>query len=241
MKVAITLDIDWASDACLEYAFETIAAFKIPITVFLTGKSNFINQLAKANGWELEPHPNYLPHSDHGLSQDEVTAHVRKFVFHTYGLRMHRYFVPNNFTIDAFLPWITYTSNDVSHLTAKNPFINKWGIIEIPIFFEDGLYSLKNESFSVEDIMKQIDNDHYYVFNFHPIHIALNTREYAVSRKLKDTLPRREYNTLDKERLLAMRYDGYGMHNLLIDLLTHLKADGCKFYLMKTIANETKV
>ncbi len=65
-----------------------------------------------------------------------------------------------------------------------HPFRHPWGIWEMPIYYMDNMDFWMNRNwpdmdhvpFDSQSIQRAVEGDALYIFDFHPIHIALNTR-----------------------------------------------------------------
>lgn len=83
------------------------------------------------------------------------------------------------------------------------------GLIKVPYFWEDDLNMGESNSQLVD---KLIQKNTLRVFDFHPIHVFLNTKlmdNYEESRSF--------HKCIDKLR--DVRYDGYGTENFLRELI----------------------
>ena len=49
VQIAFTMDYDWASEAVIEYSLRQVVESKIPVTLFATHNSIWINQQAVDN------------------------------------------------------------------------------------------------------------------------------------------------------------------------------------------------
>ena len=73
------------------------------------------------------------------------------------------------------------------------PFRHPWGIWELPIYYMDNMDfwttqnwpQLNHVSFSRELIQRAVTGQDLYVFDFHPLHVALNTRTSADYQSVK--------------------------------------------------------
>ena len=94
----ITLDIDWAPDWTIEDTASILIKNKIKATWFITHRTKAIDRLQnKTKLFELGLHPNCLPESSHGNSEDEVLTHVRTLIPQAVSMRTHGLYQSSNF------------------------------------------------------------------------------------------------------------------------------------------------
>jgi hypothetical protein len=68
-RVLLTLDIDWAPDAAIDFVAEILVSRGVKATWFVTHDSPGVRRLrARPDLFELGIHPNFLPGSSHGRS-----------------------------------------------------------------------------------------------------------------------------------------------------------------------------
>jgi hypothetical protein len=105
------------------------------------------------------------------------------------------------------------------------PLRHPWGIWELPIYYMDSMDfwmtknwpDLRHVAFNTQLIRTATEQDGLFVFDFHPIHIALNTRAHEDYQAVKDkivrdgvspfdvTFPGRGVRTFFQELCSAMR------------------------------------
>jgi hypothetical protein len=66
MDLALTSDLDWASEYCIEHFLDIAERFSVTPTLFVTHASVAAFQAARDARAELGIHPNFLPGSSHG-------------------------------------------------------------------------------------------------------------------------------------------------------------------------------
>jgi hypothetical protein len=69
---AITLDIDWAPDWCIEQAYRTLVIHGARATFFVTHRSPVIDELLDDDRFEVGIHLNFLAHTTQGCSTEEI-------------------------------------------------------------------------------------------------------------------------------------------------------------------------
>ena len=94
------------------------------------------------------------------------------------------------------------------------------GMTRVPYIWEDDIHCMYNHTDQVETEPSLLAQDRSLglrVFDFHPIHVFLNTESldrYESTRALHRT----------PDELIHHRYDGYGTRSRLIELLAQAKA-----------------
>ncbi|RAP34047.1 hypothetical protein DID75_00285 [Candidatus Marinamargulisbacteria bacterium SCGC AG-410-N11] len=211
-QVFITMDIDWAPDFVIE---DTLSFFEnIKLTLFVTHKSKILNSLVNNNNFELGIHPNFnfLLNGDfrYGDTIEKVIEYYLEFVPNSKSVRSHS-LANNSHMLDIFTKKnIVYDCNIFIpyYSTIKlNPWLH-WDkkLIRVPYFWEDDVQFMYDPNWlsKPEDI---INSNIFRVFNFHPIHIFLNTENidrYIAAKpylnnkeKLKEFINKSKYGTKD--------------------------------------------
>jgi hypothetical protein len=214
-KIFLTFDIDWAHDEVILDLLELISKYQVNTTWFVTHYTNLLRILEADTRIELGLHPNfnYLLSGGGGLEESSISViqKVKELVPTATSIRSHS-LVQSERLIDQFLDngfkricnlFIPY-KNDM----CVSPFYLWNGAIIVPHQFQDNASLRMNEEFT------QIDsfNTGFHVFDFHPIHVFLNTESlerYEQTRSLHN----------NPKELIKHRYEGYGTRNRLLDLL----------------------
>lgn len=104
-----------------------------------------------------------------------------------------------------------------------------WGVWHVPIYYMDNLDfsrsrffpNSKEKPFARSLIENACRPDGLYVFDFHPIHLVLNTPNpewYMTKREA----------FLAGERVAALRYEGYGARSFFDDLVVAMREAQCE-------------
>ncbi len=228
MIFALTSDVDFVSDAVLERAYEPFKS--LPLTIFMTGKSEFLNNsVLREINWELQPHPNFCCGSTHGKNIKEVFASIENFSGAKTGFRCHRYFSSNDIEEEFSKRGFCYSSNICTDLELVSPFMDRCGIMQFPVFMEDGGFLKYHGTPHIDFIAKKFSKEGVYVFNFHPIHLALNSCDFSAIRNLKDSLTTAEYSAMTSDDIDKYSNKRYGMMNFLQKLLDFAKKNSIEF------------
>jgi hypothetical protein len=239
LKFAFTFDIDWASDAVLEYALDALVKQKLPITIFSTHNSKWLLEKTSDNTIiELEIHPNFCVNSSHGTNFKEVFEYCSILQTEKLGFRSHKYFDVNEVNEHYKAMGYKYSSNICTDLNYVQPFINRVGLLSIPIFMEDGGFLLQKHRLSLETILNKLPNNGTVVFLFHPMHLAFNCNNFETMKKLKNTISIDEYQNISEETIESKSYKYYGINNLFWELIDWSEKNGIEKVLLKSLINE---
>ncbi|RAZ38564.1 polysaccharide deacetylase WbmS family protein [Campylobacter hyointestinalis] len=223
-KIFVTFDMDWCSDDVLSYTLDIIEKYDLKATFFVTHQTTLLERMKDNPNIELGIHPNFnfLLNGDfrQGKNIDEIIKFYKNIIekvgwggYNVVSVRSHS-ITQNSLILDSFdkngliydcNTFIPFSSGikcrPYRHFTDK--------LIKIPYFWEDDVHCLYNWEWNVD---KFINYDGLKVFDFHPIHVYLNTENLARYEQS------REFHK-SKSQLLNHRYSGYGVNNLLIDLI----------------------
>lgn len=196
----LTFDTDWAPDFVIHYVIEKLIEKNIRATWFITHDSPITKKIIeKKDLFEVGIHPNFFPTSTQGQNEDEVMKYFEKFMPNTKIIRTHALFQSTfllrklvkeyDIEIDVSL-LLSHTPNLIPHKIFLGE--NLKDLIRIPFFWEDDLemynpystWELKNNLCSENGIK---------IFNFHPIHIFLNSRNIKNYESLKNQKSLNEY------------------------------------------------
>lgn len=177
----ITIDIDWAPDYMIDYVSLLLVEKNIRATWFATHYSPAVDRLVHQNHiFEVGIHPNFLPTSTQGKNEDEIMAYFNAAFPKAQSMRLHCLFQYNTLLnkivdesqirIDSsiFLPHAP-NLQPVAVQTGKKKF---W---RLPYFWGDQYYlSFHRGTCKLEKIPRLLTPG-LKIFNFHPIHIYINT------------------------------------------------------------------
>lgn len=215
----LTFDIDWAADEVLADSMSLVLATKTKATWFATHKTDLLSKIQKCSNWEIGIHPNFnklLDGSDN-TSACEIVQNLLKIVPDAKSVRSHSLVQSSKLGTIFLGAGITHDSNDYlpCYLQAEvRPFTLENGLIKAPYIFSDELWCVKN--YIRSDFISLFSRPGLRIFNFHPIHVFLNTESlgrYERTRHLHK----------NPKELIKHRYSGYGTRSRLIDLLEMAK------------------
>lgn len=214
-KIFLTFDIDWCGDEVLAYVLDILESYNIKATFFVTHKTKLLKRMRDNQNIELGIHPNFnfLLNGDfrQGKNAKEVIRHYKKYVEDAVSYRSHSltqsgfiypFFEEEGFVYDCntFIP---------SCGAVLFPYKHTKQLIRVPHFFEDDVRELYDMDCNIS---KYMNYNGIKVFDFHPIHIFLNTEKIERYNDSKNY-----FNQLKKHT----NNNTYGTQNFLTDLIEH--------------------
>jgi hypothetical protein len=211
--VVLTFDIDWACDEVLQDSIDLVERVGAPATWFVTHDTPLLSRLRANKNFELGIHPNLNPLLT-GTPGDaeQIIDDLLKIVPDAVSIRCHS-LVQSSRLLDLFQS--KGLIFDCNHFVPEQSGIELrpwrlWNeIVKIPHFWEDDAVCIYEHNASISDLLVR---DGLKVFDFHPIHIFLNTEDlarYSRTRSLHHKAA----------KLLAHRYVGAGTRTHFLDLL----------------------
>ena len=186
--IALTFDTDWAPAWAIEQIVRYLAPRKVKATFFITDENAALPLLRQyPDLFELGIHPNLQPDSSQGSSWQEVLDHCRKIVPDAVSMRTHGLYQSSNFLMQVHQQF--GIRNDVSlflpNLEVLKPFtfqVATCRLRRIPYNWEDDI-AFYISGFDWRLHREDLEQDR--IFNFHPIHVALNSPSPEVYAKLR--------------------------------------------------------
>ncbi len=216
-RLFLTFDVDWAHDDVLRDTIELVRPYDLPVTWFITHATDVLADLrGERDRWDLGIHPNFNPLLD-GSGQGsaaEIIESLLKIVPEATSVRSHS-LVQSSILYKLFMTaGLTHESNDYvpSHSGLKlQPFCIESGLVKVPYCFSDELWCIKGGG--ADDFNALLHRDGMLVFDFHPVHVFLNTEHLD---RYEATRP---FHRQPAE-LIKYRYQGYGTRDRLKQLLS---------------------
>jgi hypothetical protein len=227
---AFTVDVDWAPDYMIDYMSDAFIQAGVKCTWFVTHSSPAIDRLRNHPLFELGIHPNFLPGSTHGNTEDAVMKHCLELVPGAKSVRTHA-LVQNsrllwnmrrkyNLQTDCslFLPFTPHLiPHTLCHSAAEIP------LVRIPFFWEDDVECLR----PVRSWNAQMSDIHVHglkMFNFHPMYVGLNEDDFSRYERVKAELCRgRTLFDLTAEELIPFTNIGSGVNTFFKGILEHIR------------------
>ncbi|MCR5686985.1 MAG: hypothetical protein K6G58_03085 [Lachnospiraceae bacterium] len=222
--VYFTFDMDWAGDEVLADFHALLKECGVCATIHVTHDTPMLSELRKDDAIDLGIHPNYNPLLLEGSDRTvaDVLRDIKKIVPEAVSLRSHaltagsviaRHYaeVGIKYELNTYIPprqgsaIFPYEAPIGSHLV-------------LPFIFEDDLYLLKRSG--DPDFWLGDDFTAPRIFNFHPIHLYLNTDSMETYERARPYF--KDINELRKMR----NSTEYGMRDLFIELSQKAKGLG---------------
>jgi hypothetical protein len=177
--ICITFDTDWMTDEALA-AFLRRAHWPGVATFFLHADLPSLH----GTSHELCPHP-FI--DDLRAWEEGMESIARALPIRPRGMRAHSCVFSHMIGIrlrDLGYQYVSQAQNLFQ--TGLKPFRHPWGIWEVPIYYMDNMDfwmpknwpELGHSPFDPSVIARALNEPGLYVFDFHPLHIALNTRSH---------------------------------------------------------------
>ena len=219
-KSILSLDLDWAIDEILEDTLDLILEAEIKATMFVTHETPVLDKMRESPLISLGVHPNFNPllkGDPDANSPSEVFSDVMKIVPEAKVLRSHS-MTHSGLWLDAYKEiGLTHLSQYyMGGLEVIQPIKHVNGLVEVPVYFADDGYLFvedhgkwKNPS---EMQILAVQPDSVKVYNFHPIHIALNSNSFTL---YNSTRP----DHRDWKAILGHRSFSFGMRDMFTRLI----------------------
>jgi hypothetical protein len=216
-KKILSFDIDWASDEVLNHLVDILENADVKCCFFVTHETRILQRLRNNDNFELGIHPNFnqLLSNTSKKSPDEILHELKEIVPEAKVFRSHSLTTSGNFLGLYQKYGAVYLSNYMMN-GVKNlkPFYHMNGLIEVPIYYADDgdLYLHSNSGIPRLESPFIGFGKGITVYNFHPIHIALNCRNYEDYQNSKQ-------EPLNSERIKFYALNRVGIKNKLEQLL----------------------
>lgn len=229
-EIYLTFDTDWADDTVLRDTLDLLEARGVAATVFATHASPVLSALSGHPRLEVGLHPNFnglLDGGAPGSGAEALLAALRDAFPAAVSVRSHSLF----------------QSSGLQHLFAKmglkfelNQFIPSWsgivckpyrevtGMIRVPYCWEDDVHvmAMERNLVSTWNVDAMLDRDGLKVFDFHPVHVFLNTERM-------DRYERSRSVHRDAGQLARHRGESEGTRTFLNELIARGLARGLQF------------
>lgn len=229
--IAFTSDIDWAPEAVIADTISIFETYGVKCTLFATHNSKELRNCNKKL-FEIAIHPNFNPVlTENNISVDDVLDEILEIYPDAEGVRSHSMMQSTNLLSKFATKNLIYDSNHfLPYCTGLKPFKLWTGMVRIPFNWEDDVHWAYGYTFN--DCHINLEQEGLNVFNFHPIHIYLNTEN-----KYRYTEASKYY----KEHVKLLQYRNIeikGTRDLLISLLEFVKQNKIETKTQIEIANE---
>ena len=223
----VTIDVDWAPDVAIDHVAQLLVERRVRATWFVTHRSDAIDRLREHDDlFELGIHPNFLPGSTHGATHADVLEHCLALVPDALSMRTHSLYqsTPLLALVLETTPIQVDSSVLLTGARAIEPTTFTWNgrsLVRVPIFWEDDLAMEADAEWSLD--VSALEAPGLRVYDFHPVHVYLNSSEMAPYRALRSSQRLQECS----ERTLEPYVNrGRGTGSLFVELLDAVTAGG---------------
>lgn len=230
-KIYLTFDMDWAIDEVLEDFYDLINYCGVVGTIHVTHNTGMLDEFRKDGILDLGIHPNYnFLLQSQGGSYVRVLESIKEIVPEAVCIRSHALTSSSIIQNEYEKYGIKYDLNTLIPAMegmAVYPFDSVMADFKIlPFIFEDDVYMQLKEK-RPADFFLSNKFVAPRIFNFHPIHLYLNTDQ-------RETYENARIFLKDSRTLVNMRNKRkYGTRDFFIDLVTAAKKAGWKFEKIK--------
>jgi hypothetical protein len=181
-RLFLTLDLDWAADPVIAHCLDLVEEAGVAATVFVNHDTPLLARMRANSRIELGLYPNFNPllEGNGGGSAEKVMRELQQIVPEARIVRSHA-ITQSSRLLDLFLRFgMTHDSNQFvpAHSgIVLRPYRHwKGGLVRVPYCWEDDVHL---EYGSPLPVLEVAAGSGLKVFDFHPIHVALNTESMA--------------------------------------------------------------
>lgn len=226
--IYITMDMDWACDGVLADTISLADHLDIPVCLFVTHDTPMLAELRGDPHFTLGIHPNFLPqlNGQTPVPYRETIEKLLAIVPEAEIIRCHALVDATPVLVTAQALGLKADMNlfiPFSSGIPLNPFRHFSGIKRLPFFYEDDAWTLEPDRPSPEQHLSAADNN-LCIFNFHPIHLYLNTEDMDRYNRAKPY-----YRDFDRLAPFVNHNEGFGARDFLLRIKELAERDGIVF------------
>jgi len=212
----ITLDVDWAPDFVLEKVFRMLEEVEVKSTWFVTHDSPLIRNLQNNSLFEIGIHPNFHASSTQGKNFEEIMRNMKKIVPKAKSIRTHDLLQSSSNLLQYHKFGI---ENDVSLLLELSenlhPHYSRYfNLFRFPFFWEDDVEMHEKQNWDISTF--KFHEHGLKIFNFHPIHIYLNSKNMTNYNIIKNEIGLKKIRDDDVSQYINSEK---GVKTFFLDLL----------------------
>ena len=223
----ITMDMDWANDGVLADTVTLAEKLDLPVCLFVTHDTPMLGKLREHPLFTLGIHPNFLPQLNGQTAKSfrETIEELHALVPEAKVIRCHALADATpiltaargmGFAADMNL-FIPFSSG-----IRLQPFTHFSGLKRLPFFYEDDAWTLEPEAASPEAHL--LSDVPLKIFNFHPIHLYLNTENMERYNRAKPF-----YHDFEALAPFVNHREGFGARDFLLRLKDLADGNGIRF------------
>jgi hypothetical protein len=211
----LTVDMDWANEDVIWDCLGLIDGYGAPSTWFATHQTDVLQDMRRRPNVEVGIHPNFRPFLEGTatmIKAEEEVDRLMSIVPETKVVRSHSVVSGTRLSGIFGERGITHESNTFIPYGSGiylEPWTDAQGLIQVPYGWEDDVATYSDQP-EPSDIVESSQS--LQVFDFHPIHVFLNTESMDRYERTRDLHH-------DPARLLHERFEGHGTRSRLDALL----------------------
>lgn len=182
-RVFLTFDIDWAHDDVLSTTIDDVERAGVRATWFVTHETPLLARLRENPDFELGIHPNFnfllAGDARNGATAEAVIDEMLRIVPEATAVRSHSTLVSTPLLALFAKRGLRYDCNTfIPHFTGIDlrPWTNWTGMTMVPYFWEDDVAFLGADAADTAGLCALPG---LRVFDFHPVHVYLNTEHVS--------------------------------------------------------------
>ncbi len=190
----LTFDVDWAPDEMLSRTLDLVEARGVPATFFVTHGTDLLRRMRENPHIELGIHPDYKPllqgDPRNGRDYREVTRRLLDLVPDAVSVRSHDLLQGSSILDDYADLGLRYECSLFLPVSAGviRPFYHEdRSLLRVPHIWEDDIHCACSWTWDVSPFIRYPG---IKVFDFHPVHVFMNTESLDRYRKFKEAAAR---------------------------------------------------
>ena len=224
--VFVTMDMDWANDGVLQDTVSLAEKLEIPVTMFVTHDTPMLAELRAHPLFDLGIHPNFLPQLNGQTEKTYLNTleEMHALVPEARLIRCHALVDATPVLVSARQLGFEADLNlfiPLSSGISLKPYTHFSGIRRLPFFYEDDAWALEQDHPTPE---QHVAADGLKIFNFHPIHLYLNTETMDRYGRAKAF-----YHDFDRLAPFINRGEGFGARDFLLRIAELGRGNGIRF------------
>ena len=224
--VFVTMDMDWANDGVLQDTVSLAEKLEIPVTMFVTHDTPMLAKLRAHPLFDLGIHPNFLPQLNGQTEKTYLNTleEMHALVPEARLIRCHALVDATPVLVSARQLGFEADLNlfiPLSSGISLKPYTHFSGLRRLPFFYEDDAWALEQDHPTPE---QHVAADGLKIFNFHPIHLYLNTETMDRYGRAKAF-----YHDFDRLAPFINRGEGFGARDFLLRIAELGRGNGIRF------------
>lgn len=220
LEYHLTFDIDWAPDESIALCLSMLQEAGVKATFFTTHRTD-LNKEITQQGHELGIHPNFLPNSSHGKSVKEIIDSCLAFAPNARFMRTHALVQSSPLLCEIFGHYSQLTT-DISLFMQGAEYVQKSHFNFDGVTFERILYNWEDDAtFGMNDFdyTKAAFHGARTIYDFHPIHVHLNSTDGSEYGALKKAFAGKPLMQLSGQEVDEFKNHDAGVRHFLQSVL----------------------